>query len=698
MNMRYRIVLLLILLLIVGQLSAQDEDGLDVQIEAAPIVEDEAVTVNLIVQRADSTTPGNLTLSNITISEDAEDVQLERVSGRPLALSVIVNLSNGSELPLIQNTLNAYFNAYYRPQDRVIFYIFDSQSAISTPRVEEPEDAVAIEQIIRGLTVGSNFYNISTGLTDSLAWLQSVTQDNPTMSRQALVISPFLNTVSEADDALIYAEAQTRLHVVQAHSTHAGSTATLRALAANGGGAFVNNRDDNFVVNGEAVGDLKTLYDTIAENRVIYQLRYRPTGLSSDLNRNATITVTTSSNERGQIDFAYEWVSVPPMVQFVSPSTTITIPYTPPTENNIDRQGVLEIPVIVRVTFPDGAPREIESLRVEVIDSHSTSANVVASPFRRNLPFNENGEYEVPVVLDGYALPGSFVALQIKVRLQDELGFVSNAVRDVNLTVGRPTPVPTFTPDPTVVALTANPPGATTGNSQNSVVLSEDALTLLLGGVAILAIWVIYLILSLSRQRRDRGIAPPPAPVIHAPIATEDVSPIVDSPPEELVPGPFPAPAQEEQELYGRLVVTQGLGVGEILIDRREFVIGRSEEQGAHYVIDLPYVHKRHCMFVFNRNGRFTVRDLGSKNGTFVEGERIPPNQDVPVPFESEIDITKNIKVMLYDPEADVTLHTIMDSEHGIDRTTDPGLRFKPFLQVNYPDDDNEIPQNYSPI
>lgn len=57
-----------------------------------------------------------------------------------------------------------------------------------------------------------------------------------------------------------------------------------------------------------------------------------------------------------------------------------------------------------------------------------------------------------------------------------------------------------------------------------------------------------------------------------------------------------------------------------IFIDKKEFVIGR--EQNADYRVEDGTVSKRHAKFT-NNNGIFYLEDLGARNGTTVDGERI---------------------------------------------------------------------------
>jgi pSer/pThr/pTyr-binding forkhead associated (FHA) protein len=53
-------------------------------------------------------------------------------------------------------------------------------------------------------------------------------------------------------------------------------------------------------------------------------------------------------------------------------------------------------------------------------------------------------------------------------------------------------------------------------------------------------------------------------------------------------------------------------------------------DPGNEIVIDEPTISRRHAE-VIKRSGVFQIRDLGSTNGTFVNGKRV----DAPVPIEA---------------------------------------------------------------
>lgn len=59
----------------------------------------------------------------------------------------------------------------------------------------------------------------------------------------------------------------------------------------------------------------------------------------------------------------------------------------------------------------------------------------------------------------------------------------------------------------------------------------------------------------------------------------------------------------------------------EIPLDRDSIVIGRDE--GARLRIPLPSVSRRHCELLMSKDDELVVKDLGSSNGTFVNGKKV---------------------------------------------------------------------------
>lgn len=58
--------------------------------------------------------------------------------------------------------------------------------------------------------------------------------------------------------------------------------------------------------------------------------------------------------------------------------------------------------------------------------------------------------------------------------------------------------------------------------------------------------------------------------------------------------------------------------------DEHQFLIGR--DRGCHITIADRSVSQRHAMLVFSEKGHWKIKDLGSTNGTFLNGKPIDVN------------------------------------------------------------------------
>ena len=72
------------------------------------------------------------------------------------------------------------------------------------------------------------------------------------------------------------------------------------------------------------------------------------------------------------------------------------------------------------------------------------------------------------------------------------------------------------------------------------------------------------------------------------------------------------------------LIVKEDGSSQEILLRKSRVVVGR--ESDCELRIPLPSVSRQHCEFVLE-DGKVTVRDLGSSNGTYVNQERVEESE-----------------------------------------------------------------------
>jgi hypothetical protein len=126
----------------------------------------------------------------------------------------------------------------------------------------------------------------------------------------------------------------------------------------------------------------------------------------------------------------------------------------------------------------------------------------------------------------------------------------------------------------------------------------------LIGAAVVVAIVLVAGVLVSMRRR-------PPAPAVPRPEAAEAPTAAVPAPPTGPAPPPPPDPPA--------LVFKAGPLAGRRVEVRHELVLGR---ENVDVLIEDPVVSRRHAS-VRPVEGRLEIVDLGSSNGTFVNGVRL---------------------------------------------------------------------------
>lgn len=671
---------------------AQSNAAAQIVLQGAPVVTDGQIQVPFSVSDQQGLSPTELTADSIKLSEAATNVILTAKAELPLTLAVIVNLSSGSDIDLIKDTLHAYFNGYYQPKDKVTFYTLGSEA--NRAQVATPSDQATIMEVIDGFKRSPNVYSISPTLKDVLTALKSA---DPTLPRQVLYVGSFLNDPQEVNASSIFAGQHIPFNVVLVQRYRPQAVVEHRALANFGGGLFANNEAGSGVSlqpAASAINTLKVLFDTLANSRMVYTLRYQSASQNVDPSRTVNLTVTLPDGEQANQAFIYQPIFLPPDVKIVSASPA---PVRMPSISG-DRVvfDTAEQFISVAVTFPDGVRRGIKSLQLTATD---TATGRSRAPRVINAPAPDgSGNYSIPWTFDDFTTPGTVATVELTVTAVDQLDLSGSDKQEAQITVAAlpPPPEPTPTPVPTDVPRSTS--GGLAGDSVTNNLLFSVLASFVLALIVVVAFLLLLLARSARRQAQLARIAEMAAhqPAVPAPVVVAPVEPVVAAAPVPTVEQPA-----EEEKLLGRLVTISGLDTTEIRITTPEFTVGR--DPACQFVIDQPFISPRHCMIMLRKN-TFFIRDLGAKNGTFVNGERLPKNRDIPVPIGSEVNITMNISMELWDAKTVVKLtdrrtsathhSTILKTAQASDE-----LELKSVFGIKFSgDDEGAIGDDYSPI
>lgn len=680
-----------------------------------PQVEGDRIELSVRVSGVDPRQVAALSDANFSVSEPFSDLSVVAEPRLPVSLGVLVNLSVNTELPLLQSTLRAYFDSYYREGDSVTFMLLTGRA----PLVVSPANKAEIDALIESLTVSEIYFSVGDALTDLADLLVEARASAPDRAVMGLLVTAFINSAAEVASADSFAEAGIPLHVVQAHNFREGFTENLRQMAGRGGGIFVNNQA-GALSTGEspvAVGALKVLYDAMDSSRLVFVVDYISRAIDLTLEPAVTLSLQLRSDESLLLPFTYRREFDPPVVEFNNPS--ISAVRRPSRLDGGVSFDVESQDIAVLVRYPDSAPRTIQSLQLQVTDLNRNV--VVQSELLVNPQVESDGTYRVRWTLDDYVVPGTNTPVSIAVSVTDELGLTGRAEQSASVTVAALPPLPTSTPLPPTATFTPQPPTSTPSpippteaptavptlaaqplslTGQNTLLGRElpipvQDLTVALAIITTALVGIAAaLLLRIRRMRRQLSTRVP----MYSDSRMDMPTPL---PSDE----PAMAPVNEATgRVLGRLIVKRGLPAQEIPVKSTEFVIGRVAGDGIQYAIDAPFISPRHCVITF-RNNRFLIRDLGSKNGTFVNGERILPERDTIVPNGSEVEITRQIVFELWDPDTVVRIDYQMDDARTerlnsrISTMAADSVSFPSALGIRAADDDDgEIGEDYSPV
>jgi hypothetical protein len=693
--------------------------------------EDGFVSLDFTVRSADNLGVPDLLPGNISLSEANDNLTVSTDPRLNIALAVIVDLSVGGDVSLVQETLRAYVNTVYQDGDEVTFYILDTLS--NAPRTVEITSRDQALSLINGLSATERFYVIELALDAALADLMAK-GDVPSRPRHALYVGSYLTAPREAELSRSFANNGIPLHAVQAHQRR--ELAPLTTFAENGGGLYANNVRGSLVLAGDIpVNALRLLYDTINASRNVFQVRYRLSNPVVDGTSEIRLDVAVTADAVGSATFTYNWAVGPLTLTFADPEqlvlTRTPLRATGSAGLTFDRSSQS---VTIQVNVPPGPERTLASVRLEAI--HANTGEVLQSTLVQNPVLTNRDTLSLDWSLEPFSTPDSVTPVRLVVTLVDSFELRATAEVIARVEVGPAPPIPTPTVGievaEAVITVTAPPIAVVAVGADGEPILIDGEPLVVDSGISntltrlfvAIGLLVLVVVLALARLLRFTRRGPTPAPTTD----TDTVVPLIAGAPK---PEPVRVVGDEvaqlditddenfstvveveavvfdaDEGITMRLVVREGadeipnLKTRLIVVEQDEYTVGRSPDND--WQIDLPIISPNHCRLTVDDGGRVLVRDLDSKNGTYLNGERVPAQIDTHVPIGSELWITRDVIVEVYDAKMviDDEMTLLAGAEGSAVARRVLAYRTLPGLESTEPtsDADHQVGNDYSPI
>ena len=673
------------------------------------------VTFDFTVRDAGGYGVRDLSAAQVSVSEATTDVTLNSDESGSYALAFVVDLSQGTDAALVRETLRSYFTYVYQPGDDVTFYVLAGSEEIPvvTP-VESREGALAFIEALETQPVA---YSLDDTLLTVLNDLLSKRDANPGMGAHVIHVGTFLPFPDRGNNTLPFADEGIPYHVVQTQINR--TTTAMRQLAERGGGLYVDNEAGDLVLDdtSAAVGELRVLYDVIQASRVVYTYGYRSTSGSFVNPRRVTLSVTRPDDTVVETPYAYDVVFQPVRLTFVNPNqfNPVLVPGRDPETLAVTFGEETVQPLTVQVSYPDGIERPLSLVRLTIVQ---TDTNQIQKSTLQTTRLDSNGRLQLEWDLADYRSPDAITPVELTVRVEDVTGRTTAVSQSGSVTVLAAPPLPTPTPAPTVPPATEAPAGGenavvavlgfgnqNAADGDNSAGGSLTAATIALLFL-IFAVLIVMLVLAISRTVRVYRLAREGALLPQEPEEVIDSMPASPQVPQDEIIQLQPEVEEEEVDpnfgVFARLVIRYGEDAIENLTSRlvevrsAEFIIGRSPE--ADWVVDSPYISPRHCRLI-TENGEYAVRDMNSKNGTFINGERVETGRTVSVPIGSELGITRRIVVQVWDPQTDLEEFDLTIESQSKASQQSKDLEFRPLPGIPVAvSDEKPVSDDYSPL
>ncbi|MCL2488172.1 MAG: FHA domain-containing protein [Oscillospiraceae bacterium] len=178
----------------------------------------------------------------------------------------------------------------------------------------------------------------------------------------------------------------------------------------------------------------------------------------------------------------------------------------------------------------------------------------------------------------------------------------------------------------------------------------DTTMIIIIAAAAVVVIAIIIIVVVMSKGSKKAAVPARPAPAsFNPPTPSSSFSPT-------MPPVPPPAPAFGGEGAGETSLLNEGAGETSVLgggaagaivntksgqriaISRSEFTLGK-ERRKVDFVIDNSSVSRAHAK-IRTRSGEFFILDLGSTNGTYVNGAKLTPNQETKLNSGDKIKIS----------------------------------------------------------
>ncbi len=614
-----------------------------------------------------------LTADAFTVGETHRDLTVEEI-GTSSTLAVVIDTPDsllGNELARVKEAVSLYFSDPNFYEDGTPVIIVQQYNRTYNPRTFTSRSEIL--SFINNLPNGAGVNRYRDGLQSAAGALSEFIEDNGGTGN-ILIVGAFAQAgTTDLNNTAILAQELFNERGFTTSVIHAftGSrqrfTAGYQNIAQQGNGKFaVFDATANSLV-------LEDVFEYIRGEQSAYRLTYESLDASSGLHTVSLTVVVDGETLSGEFNYIGPNL-IAPIVTVSGITNNETIIRLQTEDTGLFSNASREIEV--GVTFPDGFERPLSEVLLEIssngeivdeisINSPEGSNATLTWDLSAIIPPEGQSELIQPftliikaidqygfvgesnpinVIVQAEGIPGGVVAqptsapnsnvdttfiTQTAVVLQQTIDAANASALSPEDLQGTATAVAALSPEDRVA--TANAIAAANVNeaNENAEKATDSPLTTyapIACGVATFLFLFIAIGIVLSRRSRVSQ----PVPIASGGAAASNLDMMKTQVGFGAAPQAF-------------LEVLTGVEYGQkIPIDSTTFTIGRVQNQGIHYATPAyENVSSRHCSIIY-RNNEYVIVDHGSTNGTYLNGKKLEPNIETPIPPNATIQLGKD--------------------------------------------------------